>query len=233
MTADILEIFSSVQGEGPFTGVKQIFIRFHACNAKCTYCDIDKSLSPKKFSVEKLLSIIKQLNFEKGRHHSVSLTGGEPLLYKDYLKVFLPMLKEQEKDIKVYLETNGTLPDVFSEIRDEVDIVAMDLKLPSSAADKKEFWAEHEKFLALVVNKKDFFVKVIVANDTKREDIEKAVNLVSRVDREILMVLQPIWPKKDEPKVKTTTLFNYLFLAEKKLENVRVMPQMHKVLGIR
>ena len=37
--AKIKEIFASIQGEGPYVGVKQLFIRFCACNLNCDYCD--------------------------------------------------------------------------------------------------------------------------------------------------------------------------------------------------
>ena len=39
----IKEIFTSVQGEGPYVGYKQLFIRFCNCNLKCNYCDTDFS----------------------------------------------------------------------------------------------------------------------------------------------------------------------------------------------
>ena len=59
MTADILEIFSSLQGEGPFAGVKQIFIRFNKCNLTCRYCDVERKTPAKQFTVSKLVSIVK------------------------------------------------------------------------------------------------------------------------------------------------------------------------------
>ena len=37
--AIIKEIFSSIQGEGPYIGEKQLFIRFCGCNLNCAYCD--------------------------------------------------------------------------------------------------------------------------------------------------------------------------------------------------
>jgi len=82
-SAEILEIFSSIQGEGPFTGVKQIFVRFAECNLKCEFCDVENPFPPKDFPVDKLVSIIKQIEQNSGGHQSVSLTGGEPLLYKE------------------------------------------------------------------------------------------------------------------------------------------------------
>ena len=44
--ADLVEIFSSVQGEGLLVGVRQIFLRFPDCNLACRYCDTDFARSP-------------------------------------------------------------------------------------------------------------------------------------------------------------------------------------------
>jgi len=229
--AHILEIFSSVQGEGPFMGIKQIFVKFADCNMKCKFCDLERNFPPKEFSIEKLLSIIKQISENSGDHHSISLTGGEPLLSKDFLKSFLPKLKEREAGLKVYLETNSTLSDSLKEIIDYVDIVAMDFKLPSSTGDK-DYWERHKEFLN-IARKKNCFIKAVITNETNNADIKKAIGIIRDVDKALLLVLQPVWPVKDVERTKSSLLFDYLFLAEKKLENVRIMPQMHKVLRVK
>lgn len=227
--AHILEIFSSLQGEGPFMGIKQIFIKFAGCNLKCRFCDLISSFPPKEFSVDKLRSIVKQIGENSGDHHSVSLTGGEPLLYKEYLKGFLPCLKEME--LKIYLETNSTLPGHLEEIIELVDIIAADFKLPSSTGDKN-YWKEHREFLG-IAHKKNCFVKIVITNETEDDDVKKTLDIISDVDKEMLLILQPVWPIKDIERPKKKLLFDYLFMAEKKLKNVRIMPQMHKVLGVR
>ncbi len=226
--ADILEIFSSVQGEGPFAGIKQVFVKFAKCNLKCRFCDIEGRFPPKDFSSDKLLSIIKQVCQNSGGHHSVSLTGGEPLLYKDFLKEFLPRLKGAHGELKVYLETNSTLPASLKNIINHVDIVAMDFKLPS-ATGQRGLWDKHEKFLR-IARRKNCFIKAVITDDTKETDIKRAVDIIHTVDKDILLVLQPVWPVKDLKRAKTSLLFEHLFLAEKKLNNVRIMPQMHKIL---
>lgn len=227
--ADILEIFSSIQGEGPFMGVKQIFIRFAKCNLKCKFCDLENIFPSKEFSADKVLSIVKQITHNSGEHHSVALTGGEPLLYKEYLKLFLPKLKEM--GLKIYLDTNSTLPGHLKEIIDMVDIVAVDFKLPSSTGDK-EYWKEHKEFISIARNK-DCFIKIVVTDQTKSQDVASAVNIASSVDKSLLLIIQPVWPVRDVKRAKNKLLFDYLFLAEKKLKNVRIMPQMHKVLGVK
>ncbi len=98
-TARINEIFYSYQGEGPYQGVPQVFIRFSGCNLKCAYCDTDHS-GYSLYNTEKLL--METLYYTD--IHSVSITGGEPLCHADFLSDFLPML-----DKKIYLETNGIL----------------------------------------------------------------------------------------------------------------------------
>ena len=45
MDAPIIEIFSSIQGEGLLIGERQIFVRFAGCNLDCTYCDTKNSQS--------------------------------------------------------------------------------------------------------------------------------------------------------------------------------------------
>ncbi|MBL7068341.1 MAG: 7-carboxy-7-deazaguanine synthase QueE [Candidatus Omnitrophica bacterium] len=229
--ADVLEIFSSVQGEGPFVGIKQIFIKFAACNVTCKFCDLERNLPPKEFSIEKLLSVVKQICVNSGDHHSMSLTGGEPLLYKNFLKDFLPRIKKEHKDLKVYLETNSTLVHSLKEIIDFVDIIAMDFKLPTSTGTK-DYWKEHKEFLS-VARKKNCFVKVVITNETRESDIKKAVNVICGIDKDLLLVLQPVWPVRNIERAKTSLLFDYLFLAERRLNNVRIMPQMHKVLRVR
>ena len=77
----IKEIFESIQGEGPYIGVNQLFIRFSSCNLHCEYCDTDFKTDLKEYNIEDLLCEINKYE----NIHSVSLTGGEPLIESDFL----------------------------------------------------------------------------------------------------------------------------------------------------
>ena len=44
----VKEIFTSIQGEGPYVGYKQLFIRLCGCNLNCSYCDTDFGVNDSK-----------------------------------------------------------------------------------------------------------------------------------------------------------------------------------------
>lgn len=229
--ADVVDIFSSIQGEGIFLGAKQIFVRFKKCNLNCVFCDEPRDADSKEYSGSKLLEEVRRLDREHGPHHSVSITGGEPLLYADFLKGFLKLLKKD--GFKVYLETNGTLPRELSKVIDLVDIIAMDFKLPSSTGEDA-FWKEHREFLEISTKKK-VFIKVIVTPKTKRSDITKAIRLLRKVNEKIPFILQPATPvRRLDSGVNNATLLKFLEeAARNKFENIRIMPQIHKILNVK
>lgn len=232
MTADILEIFSSIQGEGIFLGAKQIFIRFKRCSLSCVYCDENLDRPARKYSPLELMKEVKALEAAKGPHHSVSLTGGEPLLYAEFLRSFLKILKKN-RNFRSYLETNGTLPYELAKVIDLIDIVAMDFKLPSSTGERP-FWTEHFEFLK-IASKKKVFVKAVVTQDTVKDDIEKAISLIKKMKKNIPFILQPATSVKPQDKeVNKNTLLGFLEIGLKNdLSNMRVIPQMHKILNVK
>jgi 7-carboxy-7-deazaguanine synthase len=229
--AEIVDIFSSVQGEGIFVGAKQVFVRFKRCNMSCSFCDEDKDAEPRLYTPSALMEEIESLEEAKGIHHSVSLTGGEPLMYTDFLKALLPLLRKKSK--KSYLETNGTLPEELSGVIDLVDIVAMDFKLPSSTGEIA-FWDEHLEFLKIAL-KKNVFVKIVVTPDTTIEDVEKTIGLIKKAGKSIPLILQPVTPTVPGAKeVSKEMLLKFLDIGLKNdLDHIRVIPQVHKMLKLK
>jgi len=229
--ADIVEIFSSIQGEGIFLGARQIFVRFKECNLKCSYCDEPRDGKSTEYTPIELVSEVKYIELAKGPHHSVSLTGGEPLVYSEFLKPFLKLLKRA--GMTTYLETNGTLPRELDKVIESVDIVAMDLKLPSSTGEKP-FWNEHLEFLRIASWKKTF-VKMIVTEDTTKADVVRAVELVKKIKGNIPFVIQPASPlKKEDKMLGNDALMKFVEIGLKhEVDSIRVIPQMHKALGIK
>jgi len=224
MKAKIAEIFQSIQGEGIYLGREQIFVRFYGCNLnRCRFCDTQLN-SFKEYESEDLFDYLQY--YPKG-FHSVCLTGGEPLVQKDFLRQLLPMLKYM--GIRTYLETNGTLPEAIRDVIDFIDIIAMDFKLPSSTG-LRDFWQEHKAFLSQVL-KKEVFVKAVICNSTEPADLERAIEIISEANQGIPFILQPntfeisaqLMDKLQEFK-KSSLRF---------LSDVRIVPQMHKFAGVR
>jgi 7-carboxy-7-deazaguanine synthase len=229
LKANILEMFQSIQGEGKYVGARQVFVRFFECNMHCVWCDTPHSIGDttrryKEYTLDELNHAINDLS---GGCHSVSLTGGEPLLQTPFIKSLLPLLKQ--KSLLSYLETNGIFHEELKTIIDDIDIVAMDIKLPSSTKEKP-FWHEHAEFLK-VARTKDAFIKTVVSSDTTKEDVDRAVELVADVDPDILFILQPNTYDMQNGVVKKCVAFQEDCL--KKLKHVRVMPQMHKFMKLR
>ncbi len=230
--AKVLEIFQSVQGEGRYVGARQVFVRFFECNMHCVWCDTPYSIGDsskttgkfKEYSLTELMTKVKDL----WHHcHSVSLTGGEPLLQADFIKELIPHLKKSH--MPVYLDTNGTLPDELKKIIKGVDTIAMDLKLPSSTKDKI-YWKEHEAFLK-IAQEKEVFVKTVISNDTDPSEVRQAAKLVAKIDDQILFILQPNFFEMKEGVVAKCVELQKDCL--KILNDVRIVPQLHKYLKMR
>lgn len=229
--AEVSDIFSSVQGEGIFVGAKQIFVRFRQCNLACVFCDEKWHNGLKPYSPLELMTEVRYLDLNRGPHHSLSLTGGEPLMYVDFLKIFLKL--SRKSGLKSYLETNGTMPEALAEVIDLIDIISMDFKLPSSTG-LRPYWDEHFDFLKIAA-KKNVFVKVVVTPLTTKEDIERSSEIVQQLKKDIPLILQPVTPtgSKEKP-VEASRLLEFLDIgARNGILGMRVIPQVHKMLGVK
>ena len=250
LTANIIEIFSSLQGEGPYLGVRQIFIRFANCNLKCAYCDTN--YSPADFcqseiaggmgeftkiknplSSHKLAKETSRLNIFP--HHSLSLTGGEPLLQTEFISEFLDILKTERNcaDLKIYLETNGTLPNELEKIINKIDFIAMDIKLESST-ETETLWEEHKKFIETALNyDKEIFVKTVVSKNITPDEIAKLADIMLICDEKIPLIIQSVDSKDENIVPDIQKLLSIQEVLLKILPNVRIIPQMHKMLNLK
>ena len=229
MNAKILEIFRSIQGEGKYVGVSQVFVRLFECNMHCVWCDTPASIGDGKreFQVLSLGEVLKQVRRLYVNAHSVSITGGEPLLQPVFLKEFAQALRKENK--LTYLDTNGTLPDNLNAVIDSVDIIAMDIKLPSST-QQRSYWVEHKEFLKVAVQK-EVFIKCVIAKNTEPSEIIKAARLVAGINPSILFLLQPCF--QDMKTGIIEQCLEYQKLCAKLLNDVRILPQVHKFMKIR
>ncbi|MBI2996566.1 MAG: 7-carboxy-7-deazaguanine synthase QueE [Candidatus Melainabacteria bacterium] len=246
------EIYSAIQGEGPLVGVRQIFIRFSACDLRCVWCDTPESLvktdscqvengaGSRSFekvqnpvSKPQLISFIEKLS--PALHQSISLTGGEPLLQSKFLSLFLPNVKQQI-NLPVYLETGGHRVNELKEIINYIDYVSMDFKLPSSSKTRT-LWKEHKEFLKISLSAKNLqniWVKIVLTNETSFGELIQSINIVkslSTAGKNIEIILQPVTQiNGSQPPSKKDLLNIHLKLLEH-YSYIRILPQVHKLIG--
>jgi 7-carboxy-7-deazaguanine synthase len=249
--ARLIEVFSAIQGEGLNIGTRQIFIRFAICDLRCLYCDsvhtwktpptcrIEKTPGNRDFviydnpvSSKMLLTWVQDQN-SPNLHDSISLTGGEPLLHAQFLAGFLPVVKQQIQ-LPIYLETGGHRPQELSLILPYLDSVGMDFKLPSVSGES--LWEKHEQFLQLCKSANtEVFVKIIISDHTSLDDLQKAADLISNIDPNIPVFLQPVTALVDvenspQPPLPEQVL-QWQGLMKRSLSSVRVIPQSHKMIA--
>ena len=228
--ARITEIFSSLQGEGPRMGERHIFIRFEACHMACAYCD-ETEKKAREMSLADILKEMTKLERKSGPHTCVSLTGGEPLLYADFLKLLCSALKKRK--FRILLETSGVLWRQLSRVLGACDVIAMDLKLPS-VTRQKEFLEEHRKFLKLA-KRKEIYIKVVVSKKVDIREYDKHLRMVAQVAPHTPVFLQPMSRgKRVYPDPALMRLLDKLQrTGAKRLPDVRVGIQLQKLMNIR
>ena len=182
---------------------------------------------------------------------TASLTGGEPLEQPGFVTALARRLSAA--GLRIYLETNGIHAGALDSILPYVDVLAMDVKLPSAVGS--ELWAQHADFLSRIkgtpfepgrrtsgaaAKKKDVFVKVVVDDRSGAEEVEKAARLVAAASTAIPLVLQPeagTITANTRPPGRTGDFWRFIEdcgrKAETILDNVRVIPQNHKILGMK
>ena len=128
------------------------------------------------------------------------------------------------------LETNGVLPEHLLTVLPLVDVVSMDIKLPSNTGEP-ESWDVHTQFLRVARPKA--YVKVLVDAGTAPRDVERAADLVRATAPEVPLFLQPITDARGRADVTPPMLAAFYAAVRRHLADVRVVPQTHKMLGIR
>lgn len=223
MNTKVKEIFASIQGEGPVVGYKQLFIRFCDCNLRCRYCDTDFNINDSlEYSPAQLFEKITT-DYDLETFHSISLTGGEPLLSVAFLQEFLPLVYEKTK---IYLETNATLGENLEKIKGYIDIISADIKLESSTGlNTMEL---HKNFFDKCTNI-DTFAKVVFDENITEKEIKDCTDLAQQFDVELILQ-----PKMTSSGMSVSSNFCSSILDKfiMRYPKVRLIPQVHKFIGV-
>lgn len=101
---EVVQIWPTIQGEGPFAGCTAYFIRLAGCNLQCPHCDTD--YTSKRYLMDPQ-AILYQLDSPKFKSDLVVISGGEP--FRQELGILIIELTSH--GFHVQIETNGTIYD--------------------------------------------------------------------------------------------------------------------------
>ncbi len=251
----LVEMFSSVQGEGPELGTSTLFVRFAECDLRCSWCDTPQSwLRSARCRLElergscrfeeranplALADVVAAAErLELARHRWVSLTGGEPLLQPEALAELAAALRGHGP--LVWLETHGLHAAALARVLPLVDCVSMDWKLASDvrrASDAKgapaaPFHDAHEAFLTVARDAPRVVVKLVITPASQDAELDEAIERIARTHPRACVLLQPVTPfaqVKERPSA--ARLLALERRASRRLPDVRVIPQLHPLLG--
>ena len=255
LEANLVEIFSSVQGEGPWVGASTLFVRLGACDLRCRWCDSPHTWKPaaacriecergsgrfetRPNPVPLEVALAAARSLDAGAHRFASLTGGEPLLQPEATAELARGLRALGPEI--HLETHGLAVGALRHVLPTIDVVSMDWKLASDVrradaqrgAPPSSFDAEHAAFLEVARSAPAVVVKVVVTTGSGDDEIARVVDAVARIAPDATLVLQPVTPSgpvRERPAA--ARMLQLAAAAERRLRDVRVIPQTHPVYG--
>jgi len=175
------ELFASLQGEGVLAGVPSTFVRTSGCNLRCWYCDSYHTSWEPTHAWMDLDAIVDAVE-DRDPHHVV-LTGGEPLVHDDSVRL---LERLDDRGYRTTVETNGTIA-----VDAPIDLASISPKLPNSVPTAERDpvgdgeWAERHDdrridldAIAALLESYDSQLKFVVAD---ADDVADVDALVARI----------------------------------------------------
>lgn len=209
----VVEIFTSINGEGRRAGQLAVFIRFQRCNLQCAYCDTrwanTETADYKEFTAEELYSCIKKTGIQ-----NVTLTGGEPLLQQDIGELLHRLAAD--KALSVEIETNGSISIAAFCGMDNPPSFTLDYKLPGSGMESM-MNTDNYQYL-----KPQDTVKFVAAG---MDDLERARQIIERyrLTEKCAVYFSPVFGAIAPEAIVE-------FMKRYRLNGVNLQLQLHKLI---
>lgn len=222
MSLHVHSIFDSISGEvGMFQqGSRCTFIRLQGCNVQCSYCDTEyaqeKIQHPTQLtSIKNILQQIAEID-----NKQILITGGEPLLQKDNLKILVEEL--HANGYHTQIETNGTIvPDFYAMCW------MVDYKLSGSGITPKEkfSWRNLIPFLS-----HSDYLKFVCGS---MKDFDEAFLVISAIKENYHSALLPKFALSAvSSKLNPARLLEWM-KKEPGMKDVLLNVQIHKYIGLK
>ena len=236
---NVIEIFSSIDGEGSRQGLLTTFLRLHDCNIRCSYCDTTYSYGIDSVFTEMTAAEVANV-IESFGNHRITITGGEPLLQEAAVVELIDELnrrnvqtmqdntsgqigstciididkfdKREMLNNSLYdfnIETNGTIVPSFQ--RENVWFT-YDYKTPSSLAEES---MNIDIFKA--TTERDL-IKFVVGS---LEDLDCMRRIIDQYPTAAQIYVSPVWGQ-----IEAVSIIDYMKAYN--LQNVRFQLQIHK-----
>jgi 7-carboxy-7-deazaguanine synthase len=173
----IAEVFSSVQGEGQWSGVPSTFVRVSGCNLRCVWCDTPFASWNPEGDFHEVDDLVERIGALGNGH--VVITGGEPMLFEPVERL---AWKLAARGHTITVETAGT---VFRKLR--CHLMSISPKLSTSTPTDDPVWAaRHEEarinlpVLKRLIEGYQVQLKFVVGSDQER-DLAEIAALLARL----------------------------------------------------